>query len=131
MAVCREYKISYSHFKGGPQTWTNEDQAKAIAHEVYLKSSCPRCGTHPEDHQDEDGKPLEEPMWYAVIRDCKGCGDFHAVDKEIPQDLRARGLFTTWIPSDEWSPEDDDVIDDIDRHRRQSASVMKAPGLEG
>jgi hypothetical protein len=128
MALCLQYQIPYSHFKGGPNKWTDDDRAKAVAYSEYLKSLCPNCKTDTEDFRDEDGKPLDEPMWYAVIRHCPGCEDLGTVRKEIPEKMKDRGFYATWVASDDWSPDDDVIIDDFNSMR---PTEPQAPGLEG
>lgn len=114
MAVCRQYQIPHSHFHGGPNEWTESDRGKAIAYEHHLKEACGRCGTRKEDWRDDDGQLLPEPQWAAVIRFCDGCEDYQRLDERIPDSLRKRGARATWIPADDWTPEDDTVMDDLE-----------------
>lgn len=129
MEVCRQYQISWSYFQGGLDEWTNEDRAKAIAYELYLKELCPRCSTRQEDffHEDEEGvlHPLDEPMFYAVHKSCKGCEDFNDVDKVLTDEQRKRGKHTTWIPNTDFDEDVDEVFD-----QQPNVREMRLPGLE-
>lgn len=96
LALCREYKISHSHFSGGKNRWTDVDRAKAIAYERFINSKCKKCGTSHEDWFDDDGYPLEEPHFEAVIRACDGCIAVHHASKAIDED--AHGAYVTLVP---------------------------------
>lgn len=125
MEVCRQYQVPYSKFK----EWLPEDQAKALVYEQYLKARCPKCGTRREDflEEDEEGnaKPLEEPLWYAVHKQCPGCEEFEQVDKALKEEQRRRGMFTTFIPAEDLDEDSDEVFD-----QAPNVQEMKLPGLE-
>jgi hypothetical protein len=129
LEVCRQYQIPYSHFQGGPRRWTETDRGKALSYEQYLRTICPRCGTRKEDffYEDEDGvfQPLEEPMYFAVHRSCKGCEDHNDVDKVLTEDQRKRGMFTAWVPNTDFDEDAEEVFEQTPNVRE-----MKLPGLE-
>lgn len=62
---------------------------------------------------DENGMPLPEPMWRSIVRHCSGCEERGTVDKSIPTESKERGFFVSWIPTDDWDPSMDQVIDDL------------------
>jgi hypothetical protein len=135
MAVCRQYQISYSHFRGGPPEWTSADRDKAIAYEYHLRSRCPRCATSEDDWKDEDGRPLEEPQWTAIVDHCTGCEEMGRVEESVSSEQRSRGFFTRWIPTDEWDPSMDQVLDDLQamkaKAEAQPPKLILPKGLEG
>lgn len=118
---------------GGPRRWNSGDRAKALGYEIYLKESCPRCGTRREDFVDEEtGLPLEEPMFYAVHDRCSGCEEWQGVDKAITDDMRRHGIYTTWVPAQDLPDDDGEIITEMqdERARAAEAALRKAPSLE-
>lgn len=71
MAVCAAYKISHSHFLGGPRLWTQDDRDKAIAWQIRQAETCRSCGTHPAEWDERKGG--HRHAYEAVIRICPGC----------------------------------------------------------
>ncbi len=69
MRLCQEYGIPHSTLL----EWEPEDRDLAMAYIAYTATACQRCGTHPEDWVDEDGKPLEPPPYVAASVKCYGC----------------------------------------------------------
>jgi hypothetical protein len=89
LAVCRQYQISFSHFKGGDRRWTDDDQDLAIAYERYLRKKCPSCKTVPTDWIDSETRmPLEEPRWEAVLESCPGCAEIESIKEFSPKTRR-------------------------------------------
>jgi hypothetical protein len=135
MAICQKYQISYSHFRGGPPVWTASDRFKAIAYARYLQSKCPRCGTADEDWADEDGRPHEEPQWTAIVDHCTGCEEMGRIEESVTSEQKGRGFFTRWIPTDEWTPDMDQVLDDLAAMKAKAEAeppkLILPKGLEG
>lgn len=69
--MCEAYRISHSHFLGGPPVWTQTDRDKAVWHLLWKRRTCPSCGTHPDEWDPEKGG---DPNAYAVGEHyCEGC----------------------------------------------------------
>lgn len=88
---------------GGKQRWTPLDRDKSLAYELLLREQCPKCGTLPEDWQDQSTNNVHEhPVWAAVLRRCYGCQEVERVQETMPKDRRrAAGGFVALIPFDD------------------------------
>lgn len=83
MGICETYKVSHSHFLGGPRRWTNQDRDKAIWFRVRQAQTCQSCGTHPYDWDEaEGGRP---DAWRAVSHHCKGCQVLQVAQERLDQ----------------------------------------------
>lgn len=107
MDLCENrYRIPYSHWRGGPPVWTDEDRAKAIAWRRYEQATCPKCKTRREDWVDEEGHLLDDPTWTVTFDQCHGCQQFHEGEKFLDsKDGRPQGWATTWAVTQEFDPE--------------------------
>jgi hypothetical protein len=72
MTLCQDvYKISHSHFLGGPPEWTQLDRDKAIWKNIRTKEKCSNCGT-----REAEWDPLQggDRQAYTVrAYRCRGC----------------------------------------------------------
>lgn len=94
MAVCAQYRISHSHFLGGPDEWTPADRDKAIWWQIRVAETCSSCGTRPDEWDPALGG--HRRAYAAVERVCGGCevlqrAEAQRGDDEIP--LRGAHLF--------------------------------------
>ena len=112
MAVCRQYGISHSHYMGGKARWTELDRKKAQAYEIVLKEMCPKCGTLPEDWQDQDTNRLHDrPVWAAVPRRCYGCQDLELIREKMPTGKKGAGGYVALVPFDMVEDGDLEIVD--------------------
>ena len=102
--MCRQYGISHSHFTGGRNRWTEVDRAYAVAYERWLNNRHGPCGTRHEDWFDDDGRPLEEPVWMATVEECQGCREMARAQQAIEEG--STGLYVTMRPFDPTPDED-------------------------
>ena len=79
MAVCADYKISHSHFLGGPNRWTPADRDKAIWWYVREKERWGSGGTRKADW-DADRLAYSPKK----VR-CRGCEVKTTAEKSISQ----------------------------------------------
>lgn len=63
MAVCAEYRIPHSLFL----SWSPLDRDKAIWYQVRQRLTCPRCGTRPDEWDDDHNAYVAD--WHH----CRGC----------------------------------------------------------
>lgn len=82
LALADRMRVSHSHLKGGPASWTPADVEKALEFRAYQAGVCSGCGTH---HEVWEGGALPlEPYDYR----CTGCeqleGFRHALTKDLP-----------------------------------------------
>jgi hypothetical protein len=94
--VCRQYQISHSRFYGGNQRWTEVDRAYAVAYERWLAARHGPCGTRHDDWFDDDGYPLEEPVWETSVEECQGCIEIARAQRSIEEG--SDGLYVTMKP---------------------------------
>lgn len=83
MRVCEKYRVSHSHFLGGPAVWTDTDRDKAIWWHVRSSETCGSCGTRRAEWLDEDGNP-----WNAFTAEkvrCHGCEAKERTEKSIKE----------------------------------------------
>ena len=92
MGVCRQYRISHSHFLGGPPRWDEDDQDKAIAHENYIRAACGECGTRLSEWE-EDPDAFVGYHWR-----CPGCEIIEQERDNVPEDQK--GIHVGVIPRD-------------------------------
>lgn len=98
MAVCRQYRIPYSQFRGlGDGTWTGPDRDKASAYEDYLRGICPQCGTRESEWVDEHGEYVD--AYIASTHNCFGCEEIALKQKEIPEGQAGAGLKVLLLPA--------------------------------
>lgn len=71
MTICETYRISHSHYLGGPAVWTQQDRDKAIWHAKYKAERCGSCGTHPDEWDPKKGG--DRQAYAAVETRCAGC----------------------------------------------------------
>ena len=69
MAVCHEYGIPHSQF----ESWSIDDQDKALEYYAWKHTICQKCGTDPSDWMGPDGIPIEPPPYQAQTTRCMGC----------------------------------------------------------
>ena len=84
MGVCREYRISHSHFLGGPPIWTAADRDKAIWDQLRRAQMCQQCGTHPDDWDPDKGGSRD--AYTAIVRRCPGCAATEQKRAELDSD---------------------------------------------
>ena len=98
LALCRQYGIPHSQFKGvGNGTWTERDRAKAQAYEEYLRGICPQCGTRESEWTDDEGD--YQDAYIAVTHKCFGCEEIAMKQKEIPEGQAGGGLKVLLLPA--------------------------------
>jgi hypothetical protein len=98
MALCREYRIPYSQFRGlGDGTWSAGDRDKALAYADYLRGMCPQCGTRESEWVDENGEYVDS--YIAVTHNCFGCEEIAMRQKEIPDGQAGGGLKVLLLPA--------------------------------
>lgn len=111
-------QVSYSHWRGGPPEWTDEDRAKATAYERWLASHCPRCGTREDDWQEDDGSIRREPEWEPVVRGCHGCEQKARLEEHIPDAARRTGAHVAFVASVDFDPRAEvERLDSVGSHR--------------
>lgn len=69
--MCEVYRISHSHFLGGPPVWTQADRDKAIWYQVEKARTCQACGTHPDDW--DPAKGGRRDAYVVSVTRCPGC----------------------------------------------------------
>jgi hypothetical protein len=98
MALCREYRIPHSLFRGhGDGTWSDLDRRKALAYEDYLRQVCPGCGTRPEEWDENTGG--DEDAYRAVTHRCIGCQLIADKQKTVPATDEGHGVKVALIPT--------------------------------
>jgi len=93
MSICETYRISHSHFLGGPMVWTDEDRDKAIWHAKYKAERCSSCGTHPDEWNPRKGG--DRQAYGAVEERCAGCAALEQRQESLaaaPKEDRMRGV---------------------------------------
>lgn len=84
MAVCHDYKISHSHFLGGPNRWTALDRAKALWWHIREQERCGSCGTRKAEWDEARGGHRHA---YQAVHDlCPGCEAKGKGEKTLPKD---------------------------------------------
>jgi hypothetical protein len=91
MEYCFDHAVPHSQF----MEWSEDDQDKVIAYNVFKRTVCAKCGTIPEDWLDEQGEYLEPPPYVVTTRHCPGCATLSDAREEIPQERRES--FTTYF----------------------------------
>jgi hypothetical protein len=81
---------------GGKNRWTEVDRALALAYERHVGEKCKNCGTTRDDWFDEDGYPLEEPVFEIAVKQCEGCLIMHRGSEAIKD--APPGTYATWAP---------------------------------
>lgn len=85
MEYCAPLGIPHSQFL----RWLPEDQDKALAYEVFKRTTCHRCGTIPEDWLDPGtGQEKDDPPFVVSTRYCPGCATLEEARDEIPSSRR-------------------------------------------
>lgn len=93
MPVCAEYRISHSHFLGGPPAWTAADRDKAIWWQIRKAETCPSCGTRPEEWEPQLGGHRRAYVAEEFV--CAGCEVLQRADAQRPEDEpQLRGVYT-------------------------------------
>lgn len=91
--MCESYRISHSHFLGGPAVWTQQDRDKAIWHAQYKAQTCQGCGTHPDDWNPAKGG---DRLAYAAVQSrCAGCAVLEQQQEAYesgPKEDKGRGV---------------------------------------
>lgn len=90
MRVCSDYKLSHSHFLGGPPEWTQLDRDKAIWWQVRQKETCPNCNT-----REVEWDPLRggDRQAYGVrTYRCRGC-EVKAMFPEAELEALGKGVY--------------------------------------
>lgn len=85
MAVCHDYKISHSHFLGGPNRWTALDRAKALWWHIREQERCGGCGTRKAEWDDKQGG--HRHAYSAVHARCPGCEVKERAEAAITKDM--------------------------------------------
>lgn len=91
LALCAKYRISHSHFLGGPDLWTPADRALAQAYEEWEQGNCSGCGTRREWWD-----PARGGHRHAMIADtdrCPGCEVKEQLRDQIPKDAKGVHVF--------------------------------------
>ena len=98
MALCREYRIPHSFFRGhGDGTWSDLDRRKALAYADYLKQVCPGCGTRADEWDEQTGG--DEDAYRAITHRCIGCQLIADKQKRVPDGDEAHGVKVLLIPT--------------------------------
>lgn len=89
----------------GEPLWLDDDRATALAYRKWLREDeatrCPRCRTRESDWIDpESGRPLRDPLWEAVIRECAGCAEAVDVEGDMTDEQRRDGAHVIFRPFD-------------------------------
>lgn len=106
MAICEKYRISHSHYLGGPSAWTVNDRALAEAYASWSSDCCSKCGTHPDWWDPEKGG--HRFAFIADTRRCPGCELLAELDGQIPSDAKGVHSFLTVNP--ELLPDAEEVL---------------------
>jgi hypothetical protein len=119
---------------GGPDRWNELDRDKAVAYDTLTREECPHCGTLREDWVDENGFPLEQPMWAAVARTCYGCEDLERIRSQVPDKLK--GVHVFLIPFSDLDEDKDFEIydpsqDPNERERMAEQAAAQHGGMAG
>lgn len=85
MAVCVKYRISHSHFLGGPAVWTDTDRDKAIWWHVRESERCGSCGTRKAEWD------ADKHAYVAKKVRCPGCEAKERAEASISKD-EGRGI---------------------------------------
>lgn len=86
LKLCDSYRISHSHFLGGPPTWTELDRQKAFALRAYqAEHVCPDCGTDPSLWTVSDEGVPTIP-YVAHLEECGGCGAMESLRDQVSKD---------------------------------------------
>lgn len=83
MRVCEKFRISHSHFLGGPQVWTDTDRDKAIWWHIRSAEACGSCGTRRAEWLDENGK-WRRAFAAEKVR-CYGCEAKEVAEKSLKE----------------------------------------------
>jgi hypothetical protein len=86
LSVCAEFKISHSHFLGGPNRWTDDDREKAIWWLRRQREACGECGTRPDEWDEKVGG--HRHAYVAKYEHCRGCEVKQAADKALENDRK-------------------------------------------
>lgn len=98
MALCWEYRIPHSFFRGhGDGTWSDLDRRKALAYADYLKQVCPGCGTRADEWDEQTGG--DEDAYRAITHRCIGCQLIADKQKRVPDGDEAHGVKVLLIPT--------------------------------
>lgn len=89
MGYCGPRGIPHSHFLGGPNEWTPDDRAKALAWHLYELERCPSCGTHPHQWDPEQGGDLN--AYEPGLKHCRGCEVSAQADDKHEEHRKRRG----------------------------------------
>lgn len=67
----------------------------AVVDEVLADDAerCHRCGSVPDDWQDEHGHPLDDPSFRAETIRCFGCRELDEAMKAVPKGRAGYGVF--------------------------------------
>ena len=82
--MCLRYRISHSHYLGGPAEWTPQDRALAEAYDEWKQGFCPDCNTREEWWDPDRGG--HRFMLIGTTRRCLGCQVKEQERKGIPKD---------------------------------------------
>jgi hypothetical protein len=103
MAVCRQYRIPYGHFLGGPNIWTDLDRQMALEYEILVRVKC-ECGTYAHEWE-EDPHAYIAHSWR-----CPGCEIIAQEQENIPEG--EKGVHVGLLPAD--------VAEELDRAEREA-----------
>jgi hypothetical protein len=95
LAICEEYRISHSHYLGGPSTWTPEDRAKVVAYRAWQAGLCGSCRTREEWFDPKRGG--HRAAMIAETHRCPGCQLEAEERKNIPSE--ALGVHVRLVPN--------------------------------
>ena len=82
--MCEVYRISHSHYLGGPPTWNDLDREKAEAYLAWKAEACPECGTRESDWDPKLGG--HRHMYIGETRRCLGCEVLEQTREEVSED---------------------------------------------
>lgn len=81
LALCRDLAIPYSRFR----SWTEVDQAIALAYEQVRRETCRNCGTRDDEWRETvDGvvRDIDPPPYEPELHSCAGCQTVAAMRDE-------------------------------------------------
>lgn len=95
LKVCEKYRISHSHYLGGPPVWTDDDRAKVEAYEDWDRGNCAGCGSREEWWDPKRGGHREACV--ADTRRCLGCQIKEETRESVP--IHERGVHVFLVPN--------------------------------
>lgn len=90
MKICDDYGIPHSEFL----SWDEDDQDKAIAFRIHEMQHCSRCGTSPEEWEED------RYAYSPEVRRCRGCEMIQSQEEAIQEEAGNKaGLYVTLKPA--------------------------------